>query len=264
VYATKIAVSFQRLTGGRLAWYLVNEEDQPRTWHGRHWSLAEQIERTGEFLDVAKGFWNNPPFTYRGKYYEVENGGFAPALQGQTLPLVYLSGETEAEHALSARHADVHVLPLESADKLRERIVKLDTLARQQGRTLRYAVEADLVARHSDEEAWSELRQRWEESKAKTVSISGIATNATSAAEFDDLVIGGNLWSGFGLVRPGASAGLVGGYAEIIDRIREYAEIGIDSFILAANPALEEAYRVGEKLLPGIRAIGSDTTRKTA
>lgn len=259
VYAAKIANSFQRLTQGRLAWFLHNEEDQPRTWHGRHWSLDEQIERTGEFLDVVKGFWNAAPFTYEGKYYLVENGGFPPPLQGQPLPRIYLAGETDAAHALSARHADVHVFPLLPVAQLRERIEKLDALAQAQGRTLRYGVQGDVVARHTDEDAWADLRARWAENSGKTVvPISAQAAQSHPEPAFDDLVTGPNLWSGFDLVRPGPANGLVGGFPEITERIREYASIGIETFVLSANPALEEAYRVGEKLLPRIRAIQFD------
>ncbi|QAU33981.1 LLM class flavin-dependent oxidoreductase [Janthinobacterium sp. 17J80-10] len=265
VYATKIANSFQRLSGGRLIWNLVTEEDQPRTWHGRHWSVEEQIERTGEFLDVAKGFWHDAPFTYKGKYFEVENGGFAPALQGPKFPQVYLSGESEAAYALSARHADVHILPLLPPEELKPRIARLNELAATHGRTVRFAVEADIVARQTADEAWGDLLVRWTEATANpVVPISANAAVNVKPPLFDELVAGKNLWSGFGLVRPGASAGLVGSYDDLVERVREYLDIGVDSFIFAANPALEEAYRLSEKLLPRLRALNTVGQAKAA
>jgi alkanesulfonate monooxygenase len=264
VYSTKIAVSFQRLTGGRLGWNLVNEEDQPVTWHGRHWSLAEQVERNGEFLDVSKGFWLTPPFTYHGKYYEVENGGFAPALQGQTFPAVYLSGETDDAYALSARHADVHMLPLLPPAELAKRIARLNALAAGNGRTLRYAVEADLVARQSDEEAWQDLRTLWDEAAGKTVPISAQAAQAQALPSFDDLRSGEHLWRGFGLVHPDAGTGLVGSHAAIAEQVRAYAQAGVGCFVLAANPGLEEAWRIGEKLLPLLRRATAELQPEAA
>ena len=258
VYATKIAVSFQRLTGGRLAWYLHNEEDDSDTWHGRHWSLAEQIARTAEFLDVAKGFWNAAPFTFKGKYYEVENGGFPPPLQGETLPLIYLSGLTEEALELGARHADVFLLPLAPQATVQAQIADLEQRAARHGRRLRYGVTGDLVARSSDDEAWGDLRRRWEEVAARTVPISPRVPRPASLPGFDELVTGTNLWTGFGQVRRGASAGLVGGYGALSERIRAYARLGVDTFVFSANPALEEAYRVGEKLLPLLRAIAAE------
>lgn len=256
VYAAKIAVSFQRLTHGRLAWNLVVQEDPPRAWHGRRWSVEEQIARTGEFLDVARGFWHDAPFTYQGQYYEVENGGFEASLQGNALfPLVYLSGDSEAALELSARHADVHILPLEPAEQTRERIRDLDTRAAAHGRRLRYGIEATLVARHSDDEAWDELRARWEEASSRTVPIS--AATGNPRPDFEAFIDGPNLWSGFNQLRPGAGSGLVGGYDSLLDRFGEYIDAGIDSFVLSANPHLEEAWRFGEALLPRLRALAA-------
>jgi alkanesulfonate monooxygenase len=216
VYTAKISVSFQRLTAGRLAWNLVTEAPEPNAWHGHNWSVAEQIARTDEFLDVAKGFWTEEPFTYQGNYYEVENGALTGALSGQPFPRVYLSGDTAEALALSAKHADVHILSLDTPAAIRDRIATLDALAAGHGRTLRYALQADIVARHSDEAAHDHATR-------------------------------------FGGHQPGQGAALVGGYETLADRFGEYRRLGIETFILSSRPHLEEAYRIGEQLLPLIR-----------
>jgi len=260
VYAAKIAVSFQRLSGGRLAWHLVNEAPGDKNWHGHRWSLTEQIARTDEFLDVVKGFWHGKPFTYHGRFFEVENGGFSAALSGQKLPVIVLSGETDEALALSAKHADVHLFPLEPVAGIRERIARLDALAAARGRKLRYGIQADVVARHSDEEAWRDLRQRWRKANAVAVSIDGVAPLAGREDHlFDEFVVDSHLWSGFAQVRPGGGTGLVGGYEQLAALIADYARAGIEHFVLSANPHLEEAYRVGEQLLPLARAQVSRT-----
>ena len=43
---------------------------------------------------------------------------------------------------------------------------------------------------------------------------------------------------------------------EVADRIAEYHALGIDEFILSGYPHLEEAYRVGEGVLPDPRERG--------
>ena len=45
----------------------------------------------------------------------------------------------------------------------------------------------------------------------------------------------------------------VGSHAEVADRIEEYHRIGFREFILSGYPHLEEAWRVGEGLLPELR-----------
>ncbi len=265
VYVAKIAVSFQRLSGGRLAWHLaVEDEDGTHPWHGRSWSVPEQIARTGELLDVARGFWSESSFTYRGRYYEVEKGGFSPPLQGQTFPRVYLSDLPDGRDdalAVSARHADVHVLPLGPIELVRARIEQLDRLAAAHGRTLHYGIDADVVARQSSEEAWDALRRGWEDVQGERVSPSRAVAQPGPPRAFADLTIGKHLWSGFGLVRPGTSVGFVGGYVELADLFAEYARAGVSTFVLSANPHLEEAYRVGEQLLPRVRARTSAVSR---
>ena len=266
VYTAKIANSFQRLSGGRLAWNFITEEPHARAWHGQglRWSIEDQVARTGEFLDVAKGFWNDGPFTYKGRFYEVENGGFPKSLGGETLPTIYLSGTSDAEFELSARHADVHVLPIAPLDVIRDQIRKLDALATTHGRKLRYGIETEVVARHSDEEAWRDIRDRWEQSSPKTVSITGSDELVGATRSFDELIGPDQLWNGFGLVRPGAAAGLVGGYDTLANNLTELARAGVSTFVLSAHPHLEEAYRLGEHLLPRVRTLTAGIARHAA
>jgi alkanesulfonate monooxygenase len=72
----------------------------------------------------------------------------------------------------------------------------------------------------------------------------------------DSLEIYPNLWAGVGLVRGGAGTALVGSHDEVCDRIAEYHELGIDEFIFSGYPHLEEAYRVGEGVIPELRRRG--------
>ena len=66
----------------------------------------------------------------------------------------------------------------------------------------------------------------------------------------DKLEISPNLRAGVGLVRGGAGTALVGDPATVAERIREFQDIGIDTFILSGYPHLEEAYRFAELVFP--------------
>jgi alkanesulfonate monooxygenase len=67
---------------------------------------------------------------------------------------------------------------------------------------------------------------------------------------FDDLIIGPNLWAGFAKAKPGPTVGLVGSHENIAERLVEYRDAGFSTFILAGNPHLEEALRIGQEVLP--------------
>ena len=66
----------------------------------------------------------------------------------------------------------------------------------------------------------------------------------------EQLEISPNLWSGVGLVRGGAGTSLVGDSDTVALRMLEYADLGIDTFVLSGYPHLEEAYRVAELVFP--------------
>jgi alkanesulfonate monooxygenase len=66
----------------------------------------------------------------------------------------------------------------------------------------------------------------------------------------DNLEISPNLWAGVGLVRGGAGTALVGDPDTVAERMKEYMQAGIDTFILSGYPHLEEAYRFAELVLP--------------
>jgi alkanesulfonate monooxygenase len=66
----------------------------------------------------------------------------------------------------------------------------------------------------------------------------------------DRLEISPNLWAGVGLVRGGAGTALVGDPETVVARINEYADLGIETFILSGYPHLEEAYRLAELVFP--------------
>jgi alkanesulfonate monooxygenase len=73
------------------------------------------------------------------------------------------------------------------------------------------------------------------------------------------LEISPNLWAGVGLVRGGAGTALVGDPETVAKRFLEYADIGIETFILSGYPHLEEAYRVAELLFPLLPISKSET-----
>ena len=66
----------------------------------------------------------------------------------------------------------------------------------------------------------------------------------------DKLEVSPNLWAGVGLVRGGAGTALVGDPETVAQRMHEYMDLGIDSFILSGYPHLEEAYRFAELVMP--------------
>lgn len=225
VYASKIATSFQRLTGGRLVLHLAFEEPGQGAWHGHDWSIAEQAARAEEFLTVFKGVWNEGPFTYEGQFYEVLNGGFKAPLSGQPFPEVLLSGAHEAVLALSAKHGDIHLFDPSSPEDFAVQAGALQALAAAEGRSLRFGLQAEILARHDAVEALAALADRWPEGAPDPL--------------------------------------LAGTFEAVAARLDAYVAAAAQTLVLGAHPHLEEAYSAAQHLLPRLTARRADQ-RKTA
>jgi len=57
-------------------------------------------------------------------------------------------------------------------------------------------------------------------------------------------------------VRGGAGTALVGSHTEVANKIKGYAALGIEEFVLSGVPHLEEAYWFAEGVLPLLRREG--------
>jgi len=115
--------------------------------------------------------------------------------------------------------------------------------------------------RETEAEAWAdadklisklddETIQRAQASFAKMDSEGQRRMAALHGGQRDKLEIYPHLWAGVGLVRGGAGTALVGNPEQVAGLMKEYADLGIDTFILSGYPHLEESYRFAELVFP--------------
>lgn len=241
VYAAKNAVSFQRFTGGRFAWQIGHGGDAAaRRRQGDTAPDADIVPRIEEFITVARGVQNTSPFSFKGKFFEVQDGGFKGPLANHPVNSIYLAGESPEALALSARQADVHVIDAAALADLQPSIESLAAQARQLGRTVAAGLRIDVLARETFDEALRDARRY-----------------RSGAGLPDELPSDGStavFWPGFAQAQTGAHGALVGSYALVSAALQAYAQSGVSSFVLAAIPHFEEAYRIGEHVLPRVRA----------
>lgn len=241
VYAAKNAVSFQRFTGGRFAWQIGHGGDAAaRRRQGDAAPDADILLRIEEFITVARGVQSTAPFSFKGKFFEVQDGGFKGPLANHPVNSIYLTGDTPEALALSARQADVHVFDAAPATDLQPSIDSLQAQARHLGRTVVAGLRIDVLARETFDEALRDAR--------RYRSGAGLPDDAP----FEDDAAA--FWPGFAQAQTGAHGALVGSYEQVSAALQAYAQAGVSSFVLAAIPHFEEAYRIGEHVLPRVRA----------
>jgi alkanesulfonate monooxygenase len=76
----------------------------------------------------------------------------------------------------------------------------------------------------------------------------------------DKLEISPDLWAGVGLVRGGAGTALVGDPETVAARLKEYQDLGVDTFVLSGYPHLEESIRFAELVFPLLEGKAKTTT----
>ncbi|GAA3242887.1 LLM class flavin-dependent oxidoreductase [Actinocorallia longicatena] len=260
------AQAFQEISGGRLLLNVVTGGDPvEQRSYGDFLDHDARYSRTAEFLDVLRRSWRGVPFDHSGEHYRIESGGLAEPLE--TPPEIYFGGASGAAQRVAARHVDVALTWGEPPAAVGARLEGLRALAAAEGRTLRFGLRLHVIARDTSAEAWTEAGRL-----LAGMDPARIAAAQRRFARFDsvaqrrmvdlhggstrDLEISPGLWAGVGLVREGAGTALVGSYDEVVTLLREYAALGIDEFILSGWPHLEEAYRIGEHVLPRLALAG--------
>lgn len=248
VYAAKNAVSFSRFTGGRFGWQLVpGAGAATRLLWGDPLEEGDVLPRIAEFLTVSRGVIAGSPFSFKGRFFEVKDGGFTGSLGDHAAPTVFLVGESEAALSLSAEHADVHVFEASSLSALRGHIHSLRVLAKRHGREVKAAVRVDVLGRETESEALFDAN--------RYAAQSGNQNAPRTTA---------GLWTGLGTDVTGAAATLVGSYTQVAQRLSEYVEAGVEVFQLAGVPHLEEAFRVGAHILPLVRERAKSSVSQPA
>jgi alkanesulfonate monooxygenase len=262
----QMAATYQRISGGRLLLNVVTGgDDVEQRRFGDRLDKEARYARCAEYLHVFHELWEEGgPVSFRGEHVNVEGATLPPA---EPRPGIYLGGSSPAALDVAARYADVYLTWGEPPAAVAEKLDAVRELAAEHGRELRFGIRLHVIARERAEEAWTEADRllrgldperiaRAQKIQASSQSEGQRRMSALHGGRTDGLEVYPNLWAGVGLVRGGAGTALVGGNEEVADRIAEYHGLGIDEFILSGYPHLEEAYRVGEGVLPVLRSRG--------
>ncbi|WP_447741228.1 LLM class flavin-dependent oxidoreductase [Pseudomonas laurentiana] len=280
--AVQQAATYQRATGNRLVWNIINGgSDAIQRQVGDFEDHDQRYARATEFMDVVRGYWHNEQFHYQGTYYQAEGGGLRGPLKKAELPLICTAGSSIAAREFAAKHADFYLMRAEHPDEIAALIADIRARALKWGRSdIRFGLSIDVIARDTEEAALAEAKRFFDEGVAKgTVKAraahAGLRTARKLSYEhgyseqgeekaFDDFFIHPDVWTGFGYIGIPPGCALVGSYTNVVARIREYHGIGVDLFFLAGYPHLEEAYRIGEHILPHFREQRAALARQPA
>lgn len=248
----------------------------------------ERYERAREYLEVMKQAWTQSeglaasefvedgkfqpdqrgqePF--QGKYYQFKRAVSSPITVQKPHPPFYLGGSSAIAKRVAVEYADTYLMWGEPHEWIREQIAEIDAIRAEykaetgNDRELRYGLRAQVLVRATEEEAWAaawdtiskvspEAIEKAQEAFAKTDATNQRRQNELrEQSKNDKFVVGPNLWTGLSIVRSGGAILIVGTAEQVADRLVEYAELGVSTFILSGYPHLEEADNFGKEALP--------------
>ncbi len=268
--AARMAASFDRLSGGRLLINLVTGGDRVELeGDGVFLDHARRYEQAAEFLriwrEILARSHDGGTLDYEGDHLSVKGAKLLfPPLQ-KPYPPVYFGGSSEPAHALAAEQVDAYLTWGEPPAEVAKKVADVRERAARHGRTVKFGIRLHVIVRETETAAWAAAEDLISRVKDETV-VQAQAVFARMDSEGQrrmaalhqggakrsraDLEISPNLWAGVGLVRGGAGTALVGDPQTVADRIKEYADLGIDTFVMSGYPHLEEAYRFAELVFP--------------
>jgi alkanesulfonate monooxygenase len=260
--AARQAATVDRLSGGRILINVVTGGDPAESeGDGIFLSHDDRYVVTDEFLDIWRAVMAGQTVDYEGKHLRVKGAKILyPPVQAPYPPL-FFGGSSPAAHTLAGKHIDVYLTWGEPPAAVREKIQDIKRRAEENGRTVKFGIRLHAIVRETTQKAWDAAHDL-----IKYLDDSAIEAAQKAFSRFDSegqrrmsslhqgkreaLEVSPNLWAGVGLVRGGAGTALVGDAQTVAARMQEYADLGIETFILSGYPHLEEAHRFAELVFP--------------
>jgi len=200
-----------------------------------------RYDRSKEFIDVLKGAWTKPKFSYSGKYYNVTALVLEPRPFGELE--IFQGGQSTAAIEMACEYSDWMFLnggSLEKTQGIIERVQEVSS-----GRSVpKFAVYGIPLCRNTDQEAAEEIRSLLvaadpELIAARKKRVSGAQGMWSSEDELS--LLDSN---------EGFSTGLIGSPETILARVSAFREIGVEMFHLMLGDKLFE-----EKVLPDLLGL---------
>jgi alkanesulfonate monooxygenase len=211
-------------------------------------------------MRILRDLLDGKPVDRRGEFYNLtlDPPRIRPA---GGCPPFYFGGLSEAARDVAARAADVFLMWPDAMPAVEAIIDDMRVRAARLGRELRFGYRVHVIVRATEGEARAAAQRLVSRLDAGTGRrIRDLSLHAASVGQLrqselrdladDDGYVEPNLWTGVGRARSGAGAAIVGDPDQVLAKLRGYAELGIESFILSGYPHAGECDLFARHVLP--------------
>src|SRR5215510_7359650 len=228
----------------------------------------ERYARTSEFLDVVRLQWtSDKPFSYKGKYYQVENGFSQVKPYHPEGIRIYFGGASDAAIDVAGKHADTFALWGESYAQVRDVTSRVHNAAVRHGRsTPRFSLSVRPIIAPTEKQAWEKAEAILARATAlqdKTGYRKPADGHATAGARRllalaeQGTRIDKRLWTEIAKLTGANSntTALVGTPEQVADVFGDYYDLGVSHFLIRGFDPLIDAIDYGRQLIPLTRKL---------
>ncbi|TAL76493.1 MAG: dimethyl sulfone monooxygenase SfnG [Beijerinckiaceae bacterium] len=229
----------------------------------------ERYVRSQEFVEILRGSWTEDNFHFDGKYWNIQGYTLKPkplAIPGRPTPEIFQGGNSLAAQRMAAAVSDWYLMNGNSTKGFKKQIDNIKKLAFVRGRTLKFGVNAFVIARETETEARDELERIV--GSADGVAIGGFKEAVKEAGQSTKEHEG--MWTEStdrDLVQynDGFKTDLIGTPEQIAQRIHNFRKIGVDLILCGFLHFHEETRFFGERVIPLVRELerSDPVTRST-
>jgi len=245
-----------QMLGGRLTINIISS-DLP----GQALESAPRYRRTLEIMQVLRDLLDGNGVDFHGEFLDItlDPPRLRPA--GGRCPPFYFGGLSEAAREVAAQAADVYLMWPDTMPGVEAVVTDMRARAARHGRQLRFGYRAHVIVRATETEARAAARQlisRLDDDTGEqirrrsldTTSAGTLRQNELREMADDEGYAEPNLWTGIGRARSGAGAAIVGDPSQVLAKLRGYASLGMEAFILSGYPHAAEGDLFARHVLP--------------
>ena len=271
--AARTFATLDQFTDGRIAVHIItggNDAEQRRD--GDYLAKDERYDRTDEYLDIVKQTWtSDAPFSYQGRYYQVEDSYAQVRSPQQPRIRLYFGGSSDAAYRVGGKHADVYALWGEPLAETAEQIAAVRAAAAAAGRAEppRISVSFRPILGPTEELAWERAHAILQTTRSNLESFRGQwrwpvlggaepqnrgsqrLLAAAAKGEVHDRALWTPLAAATGAA--GNSTALVGTPETVAQALLDYVDIGVTTLLIRGYDPYDDAIDYGRYLLPLVR-----------
>jgi dimethylsulfone monooxygenase len=238
----KMAASLDRISSGRMAINLVTgwNEVEHRMFGGSAMPQDDdRYVRAEEYIEILRGLWTTSPFSYAGRFYQLDQVELLLRPATPTPPDIFTASRSECGLDMVAEHADWWFVDFpktvqtaqEMMESVKRSIDDMDRRAARHGRKVRYGFNPFVAFGASEEVAMDDI----------------IKLIMSTDPDADGRKIRSR-------VLPALKAGCVGPAERIREQMMKFGDLGIELLLLKFVPSLEEVERIRAEIIQPLRS----------